>query len=229
MLFQPDGRGFKAARAMNERVYPGVRLDRTVVVTDAFLLDAFRVTSERSRQFDWAMHCVGTPRLPERCRPGTLGEKRGYRHFADVRRLPGSGPACTMTWERARGLTHAALVLPSRATVWIARDPMPAADKMHTIGEVDPLLPRHTLLVRTRGRSALYLSAWSYGDAPVPVRLVEGTASTDLVIRVGVGSRSRTWRLPVAREPIADMRALASRQPGLTRLARLPWSPDSNP
>jgi len=42
-LFQPE-RAFKAVRASNTAVYPGVRLDRTVVVTPRYVLDVFRVS-----------------------------------------------------------------------------------------------------------------------------------------------------------------------------------------
>jgi hypothetical protein len=198
LLFQPDGARFKAARAMNERVYPGVRLDRTVVTTPTFILDVFRVSSARRRQFDWAMHVAGTPQFPRNCRPDALGDRRGYRHFTDVRRLPGSVSHLSVSWKRAKGLTHVAAVVPQRTAIWLARDPLPAPDRMNTIGEIGTALPRHTLLLRVRGKSALFVSAWSYGAAPIPLKLIRGNAATDLTIRTGLGVQARVWRLPIA-------------------------------
>ncbi|MEI7436570.1 MAG: alginate lyase family protein [bacterium] len=202
LLFQPDGHGFKAARAMNERVYPGVLLDRTLVVTKAFVLDAFRVSSDRLRQFDWAMHVVGNPELPGSVRTGSLGNRRGYRHFLNPKRMPAANGAFQLSWKRVQGLTHASVILPQRCTAWTAMDPIPAPEKMHTLGELGLVAPRHTLILRTRDRSALFLSVWSFGQAPVALKLVSGRAVSDLVIRTGLGASATLWKLPADRSPV---------------------------
>ncbi len=197
LLFQPDGKNFKAARAMNDRVYPGTRLDRTLIVTPAFALDVFRVTSDRLRQFDWAMHTVGMPRLPPGSRPASLGDRRGYRHFLNTHQIPCAEKSFHLSWERLHGHTHASVILPPHGTIWSAMDPVPEPEKMHTLGEKGIVAPRHTLMIRARGRSVLFLSAWSFGKTPVSIHRVNGRAETDVVIRTGSGDSITTWTLPV--------------------------------
>jgi hypothetical protein len=202
VLFQPDGQGFKAVRARNENVYKDVLLDRTLVTTDTFILDVYRVTADRVRLFDWAMHVAGTPGLPPGSRTAKLGEERGYRHFSDVKRLPVSGKSFELTWREPGGVTSMAAVLPPGCTAWTGRDPIPEADKMHTLGEIGPVAPRHTLILRTRGKSALFVSAWSFNGQPVPLRLVKGAAGTDVIAKTGTGKAARSWTLPVNAEPV---------------------------
>lgn len=56
--FRPEG-PTRLVRASNDRVYPGVRLDRMVAVERDFVLDVYRVLSEESHCYDWTVHCVG--------------------------------------------------------------------------------------------------------------------------------------------------------------------------
>ncbi len=203
LLFQPDGAGFKAARAINERVYPGARLDRTIIVTTDLVLDAFRVIAERTRMFDWAMHVVGTPILPSGARTASLGRNRGYCHFRNIKRLPGRRQPFTLTWEHATARTHATCILPARAKAFVARDPIPTPEDMHTIGEIGSVPPRHTLIIRTTAKQALFLSAWSFMEGPMPLRLIKGGVADDLVITTGRGSNARKWLLPMGNAPVA--------------------------
>jgi hypothetical protein len=196
VLFQPDGDGFKALRAKNENVYKNVTLDRTVVVTEGFVLDVFRVSADRVRQFDYAMHVSGTPAWPKGSRTASLGTARGYCHFTEIKRLPVRGSAFTLAWSKPAGTVHASAVLPPGCKAFTARDLMPDADKMHTYGELGEVPPRHTLILRARGKSALFVSAWSFNSKPVPVRLLKGNAATDVVIKTGTGSAAATWTLP---------------------------------
>jgi hypothetical protein len=198
VLFQPDGKGFSAVRARNERVYQDVVLDRTLIVTGAFILDVFRVTADRVRQFDWALHVAGTPAYPAGTRAASLGQERGYRHFSDVKRLPATGASLELAWTQPAGTTRVAAVLPPRCSAWTGRDPLPEASHTHALGELDPVAPRHTLILRTRGKSALFVSAWSFGGKPVPLRLVEGDAASDVIIKTG----TLTWTVPVDSKPI---------------------------
>jgi hypothetical protein len=202
VLFQPDDKGFKAIRARNERVYKDVVLDRTVIATEEFILDVYRVTADRVRQFDWAMHVAGTPQWPAGTRDGSLGDKRGFRHFSEVKRIPVKGPAFELAWTEPGGSTHLSAVTPPRCSAWTGRDPLPASDNMHTLGDRGLVPPRHTLILRTRGTSALFVSAWSFTGKPVPLRLVNGSAETDVVIKTGTGPKALTWLAPASPGPV---------------------------
>jgi hypothetical protein len=196
-LFQPDGKGFKAVRAKNRTVYKDVTLDRTLAVTAAFILDVFRVTADRVRTFDWAMHVAGTPAWPAGTRAARFGDERGYRHFTDVKRLPAAGSALDLAWTRPGGLTRVSAVLPPRGSAWTACDPLPPADKSHTLGEIGPVEPRHALILRTQGKSALFVSAWSFNGKPVALRLRSGNAGTDVRLQTGDGAGRRQWTFPI--------------------------------
>jgi hypothetical protein len=203
LLFQPDGRGFQAVRALNERVYSGVCLDRTVIVSEGLVLDLFRILSHRRHRYDWAMHVVGTPDHLPSGRSARLGQRRGYRHFSEVRRLPGRESLLTLVWKRARGYTQLGLLAPKGAAVYLARDPLPPAETSHTIGELDPVLPRYTVLARATERKALFLAAWTFGPSPVVLSLRQGGPDTDVIIRTeGPGASSASWFVPFAPEPV---------------------------
>ena len=196
VLFQHQNTTFKAMRAINERVYPGVLLDRTVIVTATAIIDAFRVITERPRQFDWAMHVVGTPLLPKGTRTASLGDNRGYRHFTNIRRLPTSSQPLTLTWERHPTNTCATFIIPPQSRVFTACDPIPPADKMHTIGEIGNVEPRHTAIIRTKAREALFLSAWSFSGTPLPLKLLKGSATTDLTLTINNKPKVQSWLVP---------------------------------
>ncbi len=55
-----DGRSVKLATVadLEGRVYPGVRLMRTVALTERFALDVFQVAAETPRQVDYLFHCA---------------------------------------------------------------------------------------------------------------------------------------------------------------------------
>jgi hypothetical protein len=205
LVFQPDGNGFKAVRARNGQVYQDVILDRTLAVTDTFVLDVYRVTADRTRLFDWAMHVSGTPQWPSGSRTGQLGKERGYRHFTEVKRLPVSGKTFQLAWSHPGGGTQVTAVLPPGCSAWTGRDPIPDADRSHTLGEIGPVPPRHTLILRARGKSALFVSAWSFTGARIPLRLVKGNAESDVVIKTGTGSSALTWTLPLDPKPIRGL------------------------
>ena len=40
-------------------VYPGVRLQRTVIVTDGYVLDVFQAASDEEHTYDWLFHSGG--------------------------------------------------------------------------------------------------------------------------------------------------------------------------
>lgn len=203
VLFQPDGR-CKAVRAVNENVYPGVRLDRTAVVMGSFLLDVYRVLSSEEHDYDWAMHVIGAGSVD----PGSgtaaataedLGSRRGYSHFTDARGIVGGGQTTFLSWKSAQGITRACIAAPAGSRIVLARDPQVDSEEEHALGETGPTEQRTAVIVRARTRSALFASLWTFdGGADPDVLEIEGTAETDVTATVEAGDRRLRIRLPFA-------------------------------
>jgi len=81
----------RVVRVTCDTAYPGVHLDRTVVVTGAYVLDVFRAESARAHTYDLPWHGLGRvrPVKPNAVRSldGPLSNAFGYRHFQDIRRV----------------------------------------------------------------------------------------------------------------------------------------------
>ena len=180
-LFQPRG-PVKALRASNESVYPGVRLDRTVVLTRGFVLDVFRVLSRAEHQYDWAMHCLGSLAVPPHAAEAGLEGGRGYGHFADPRRLPGQPGPVHLEWDCGGSPTFARIVVPQDGEVIAAEDPEPPDQK--ELGELEEVVPRSTVLVRARGDNVLFTSLWQFGAAGADLRVIQGEPDGDVVLDV---------------------------------------------
>lgn len=182
-------------RARNENVYPGVLLDRTVIVTKDYIVDAFRVISDEEHQYDWAMHCVGDVPFPEDAGTINLGDRRGYMHLTDACLLPTTNPA--LSWQCGGRQVALHLVSPVGSQLILARDPLDPAKGQ---GGLAPLEPHSSLIARTRCRSVLFLALWQIGGEPLSFSLREGDTASDLVVRVQTGEGAREWRLPFERE-----------------------------
>jgi len=190
LLFQPED-DFSAMRARNENVYPGVLLDRTVIMTKGYIIDAFRVISEEEHQYDWAAHCVGDVPVPADAEPINLGDRRGYMHLADARLLPAANPV--LDWPRGKHQVALHLLPPNEAQLILVRDPL---DKEKGHGGLAPLEPHAALIARARCRSALFLACWQISAGPFTVNLRDGDAMTDLALRVETGSTTVDWLMP---------------------------------
>lgn len=83
----------KLLRVTCETAYPGVLMDRTIVVRDGYVLDLFRATSKDEHTYDLAFHGLGEVSGPVGLKSiATLGtDALGYRHLTRLRR--GSAPA----------------------------------------------------------------------------------------------------------------------------------------
>lgn len=192
-FFQPDGKGFKAVRGSNDNVYEGVTLDRTVILTSDTVLDVYRVISETPHQYDWAMHCPGRFITPLKTSPIVLGEKRGYRHFSNIRRLATNGPWVPLTFKSGPLDMRLHLMLPSQDTaIMLADDP-------EIINSV-PIIPerRHTVLMRTNAAQALFVAFWTIAPAKWQPFHIHGDAETDVSIEVKGAHGFVRWELPFA-------------------------------
>jgi hypothetical protein len=191
--FEPDAAAFKALRVRNGRVYPGVVLDRTVVVTPHLALDVFRCHSSTVHTFDWAMHVIGTPVGLSSLSKAPPLKGRGYAQLKDLRRVPISRNALDLTWEAPEGQTRGAIrtVSPSRA--FLGRDP---ESTFRAVGQATPAGVRHAVIVRTRGKEALFVSAWTFDGTPIAITGLTGTAQTALRFRLRAGQRRTDWTIP---------------------------------
>ncbi|MBQ9409798.1 MAG: heparinase II/III family protein [Clostridia bacterium] len=87
----------------DEEAYRGVRMERTILFTDEYFLEAFRVRGAKGRQTDWIIHPRG------RCEEAP-GEKRAYtltgsepcRYMKNARGLASLSPV-TSRWQNEAG------------------------------------------------------------------------------------------------------------------------------
>ena len=83
LLFYP-GDQLKVFRAECTDAYPGVRMERTVVLVDSILLDFFHCQSDREHTYDYAMHIEGRLQTQGEPDPQPVSESLGYRHITDL-------------------------------------------------------------------------------------------------------------------------------------------------
>jgi hypothetical protein len=157
--FQPE-KTFKAIRVANRQVYPGVVLDRSVLMTRNYLIDLFRVSSDEPHQYDWAQHILGTWAHPASGKPCTLGDQRGYRHFIRAQTLSFTPGWQALEWTRLGRSHRLHLFLPSTHQWISAHTPVP--DDLTPIGEGVKPQPRTTLIHRAREKSTFFLAVWNF-------------------------------------------------------------------
>jgi len=193
MTFDP-GPEVKVARARNVNVYPGVTLDRTLVLQGDMLLDVFRVVSDGEHQYDWCMHCMGTVEQPGPGEPDDLGQARGYRHMVDAVRLKAEEGA---EFGVGRGSVRLYVPVPAGGELLMARHELSVGD--HGLGARDDEPKERTAIIaRVRANSAVLVALWSFrSGGPCAARHVGGGADEDLVVDVAQDAALARWCLPV--------------------------------
>lgn len=193
--FQPEP-SVRAVRAINRTVYPGVLLDRTVVVQPEYLLDLYQVSSEQDHGYDWVIHGVGQVDNPAVPLPDESG--RGYQHLTRLRCLADTAAARQQTVDFENGASRLQVLLPEGAQLLLADDPPPkqpgTGDKA-VIGEMDRvILPRTAVMVRLRSANACFVSLWS-DDRAADIRLLDQRLMPDgtCEIRLTCNGQTRTW------------------------------------
>jgi len=78
----------KCVSATNEEAYPGVRQQRTLVLTDAYAIDLFSLRSDTPRRYDWVYHNFGklSTDIAQNPVAGVLGATTGYDCITEVRK-----------------------------------------------------------------------------------------------------------------------------------------------
>lgn len=196
LVYFAPGRDFHAVRVVNDNVYPGVVLDRTVIVTAAYVLDVYRVTADRPRDLDYAVHCVGRIPAPAAATPIALGDRRGYHHLENAKSFTPTGPV-TLDWDCAGAPQTTILLPPAGAEVTLADDFVPCQDRQ--FGELTDVPDRTCLLVRLPASQALFLSLWpTPSDKPPELILEQGNAATDLILRATAANAQQRFLVPAA-------------------------------
>jgi len=200
VYFQP-GREFQACRVRNDCVYPGVTLDRTVILTNQYLLDVYRVISQEDHQYDYAMHVLGEPDISGEPVKADLGKKYGYRHFQNVRRWSGIERDCRIPWCCRGGTIQSWIRIPESGTLFSSEDPL-ETEGDHTLGGLEPLPARRNLIVRSLGKCEVFLSLWSFSGSGEHVDVAEAGGDTHVVLRVGKDGNEVSWTVPYESEPV---------------------------
>jgi hypothetical protein len=188
------GSDFSAVRAINRNVYPGVLLDRTIVVSEAGVLDAYRVVSDSIRQFDYVFHCTGRIPVPANAKPIRLGTARGYQHLTAARVLR-SGKPPILAWQTEGDPCQCVFAAIPGARLILAQEPE-AESKSKSLGELTFDPARTTVLQRVRANAAVFASFWTVGADSIAVQRVQGRANGDLVLTAASGSQRLRWELP---------------------------------
>jgi hypothetical protein len=198
-LFQPGDR-FQVCRASNEAVYPGVRLDRTVILADGYAIDLFRVIGSVPHSYDYATHVLGTPVVPDTGEAATLGTGLGYRHLGNPRSLVALEAMISLAWDTPDGAIQARMAVPEGSEPVLAEDPVPAEG--HELGELESGPRPHSVIIRARGESAVFASIWGPGGNSLELAVDRGQPDGDVVLKTVVGSEAARWQIPWRAEPV---------------------------
>ena len=204
-LFQAEG-SFKACRASNEAVFPGIRLDRTLVLTDRFVLDLFRVIGSDSHLYDYAMHILGTPTAAMQTQEnqgGMFFQDGGYCHLENVRTIEAPTGAASLSWETASGPLHAVVRAGEGSEFILADDPV--SEKTQTLGALKPLPRPSALIVRSSGDQAMIMSLWSTQAHELDMTIEDGRADGDVTVKTRIGSQIERWHLPWAAKKVTQL------------------------
>jgi hypothetical protein len=183
-------------RARNDRVYPGVRLDRTVLLTDDYLVDVYRVISAKAHRYNWAMHCLGVPELSGGKPLSTLGKGRGYDQISRPVRLSSAGRIQVLDWRLEKRHRRWVLWTPPGREICVGVDPSYAQAQL--LGHTAPLPPVFSVVAREKSKEAVFVSlcSWRQG-ADLRLEVVgRAQAQGDLSVRVFGKQTGIVWKFP---------------------------------
>ncbi len=146
------GKVFQTVRMQDDRCYPGSLFDRTVLLSDWYLLDLFRVTSDRENTADWAYHNYGTLKADFKWDPVKLPKTPGYQYLEQPAIAQAKGEF-KVTWENASGRVELNQLTKEKSQV-ITGTGLVAA----RIGDVPSGEKVPALLIRKSGKSILFNS-----------------------------------------------------------------------
>ena len=148
-----EGTLFQAARLRTTSAYPGVVLDRTVILTDAGLIDLFQVRAPSTTTLDWVLHHAGEFTTEVSLLPRRAPPLPGYQELEEVQE------------GRRDDWWRAGWVQPDNTgtLLWVAggarngRDRRPGHDR-RSGSEQRPEAPVSTLIVRREAAATTFVS-----------------------------------------------------------------------
>jgi hypothetical protein len=166
--------GWTLARAFTEDAYPGVVLDRTLLLVGDTLIDVFQCRGEKQHTWDYPLHLRGgLSGLPEKGEAKVLSEAPGYRELWDT--APLKEDIATFALDMDGATLHITALDESES--WFARGHGPIAS-----GEAVPVVLR-----RQRGSEALFVTVFApSADAQYSLATEQGVtvAGEDMVLHL---------------------------------------------
>jgi hypothetical protein len=153
----------KTATAADLRglVYPGVKMQRTIAVTDDYVLDVFQVTSETEHTFDWLFHAVdddGKTAIEGDFRPFTLPAEPPWTWLKNAQSAKMDG-----TWQAdwTQGDVRFRLTMLGAPGTEVIECDFPRNDRFEA-----PAFPM--LMVRRTGKSVVYVALYQAEKHDLP-------------------------------------------------------------
>ncbi len=193
-LFQTE-KEFSAVQAINTNVYPDVILERTLIVNKLGVLDIYRVTATKARQFDYTFHAVGAVTPPDASRPIRLSNENGYQHLSNSR-VWSAKTSAHFTWIAEAGVTaQSVFVAQPSGTMIVAEDPL-IKEGHCSYGELSVVTSRTSLIQRVKAPKAIFASFWSTGTTPITLKRDKNGAGGELRFTVTHGQTTNSWAIP---------------------------------
>jgi len=158
-LFEP-GKRLKAFRATTDTAYPGVTLDRTIVLVDSVVVDFFRCRSATEHQYDLALHVDGkAAKADVDFKPlagGKLSDRLGYQALVEVHRADLPAEPTALTYRSGKsGPTMRVTLLPDAPAELFAAMGYPNQDGRR----------RSALITRRKGTNVDFITVMSFDGA----------------------------------------------------------------
>lgn len=166
------GDGWSVARAQALEAYPGVVLDRTVLMRSGIIADVVRCTADAVSTFDVPLHLRGElSGLPEGEALAKLSDSPAYREAKDVRRLSSTPEQICVDTGKGRRII---ITIIDRSEMFSAK----AYGKDLT--DMVPMIMR-----RQRGTQADFIAVYQILEAGAQPLAVRAETGSDIIVRCG--------------------------------------------
>jgi hypothetical protein len=201
--FYPNG-DYKIVRACNDKVYPGVRLDRTVVAGRDYVLDLYRCLSADEHHYDWVFQCPALIHVPSgissREEVFFAGTKRGYSQLRKLQgyRLPVQN-GIELKWTDGPGDFGTHSMATAEGTVVTALTPEPDSENGFPGSDHYPLRAGSLLMLRCCGRSVAFATLFTFRPRnSLQLESLAGDAEGDLALALkGYDGTGQNWVFPI--------------------------------